>query len=119
MLYYACRQEFVGVMVNNLQHQQNSDSNIYSHDRHTPQTCDIHGFMYIEAFGSKLFTFSLTCRVQEFSPPSQAVLEVPALPICPSIEVLVAIEAVLNPTNDIQAFVEQICVTEKLMVSLC
>ncbi|VDI02263.1 mediator of RNA polymerase II transcription subunit 24 [Mytilus galloprovincialis] len=54
-------------------------------------------------------------RIQEFAPPSQAVLEVTTLPICPSISVLVAIEAILNPTNDIQPFVEQISVTEKLM----
>ncbi|XP_071158249.1 mediator of RNA polymerase II transcription subunit 24-like isoform X1 [Mytilus edulis] len=54
-------------------------------------------------------------KIQEFAPPSQAVLEVTTLPICPSISVLVAIEAILNPTNDIQPFVEQISVTEKLM----
>ncbi|XP_063421837.1 mediator of RNA polymerase II transcription subunit 24-like isoform X2 [Mytilus trossulus] len=54
-------------------------------------------------------------KIQEFAPPSQAVLEVTTLPICPSISVLVAIEAILNPTNDIQPFAEQISVTEKLM----
>lgn len=54
-------------------------------------------------------------KIQEFSPPSQAVLEINTLPICSSVSVLVAVEAILNPTNDIQPFVEQICVTEKLM----
>jgi hypothetical protein len=56
-------------------------------------------------------------RIQEYTPPSQAILEINTLPICPSINVLVAMEAILNPTNDIQPFVEQICVTERLMVS--
>ena len=55
-------------------------------------------------------------RIQEFAPPSQAVLEVNTLPICPSVSVLIAMEAILNPTNDVQPFVEQIGVTEKLMV---
>lgn len=54
-------------------------------------------------------------KIQEYTPPSQAILEINTLPICPSINVLVAMEAILNPTNDILPFVEQICVTERLM----
>lgn len=54
-------------------------------------------------------------KIQEYTPPSQAILEINTLPICPSVNVLVSMEAILNPTNDIQPFVEQICVTERLM----
>ena len=51
-------------------------------------------------------------------PPTEAVLEVTHLPICPTLVAIVTLEAVLNPTNDIQPFVDQLLVTEKLMVCM-
>ena len=51
-------------------------------------------------------------------PPTDAVLEVTHLPICPTLVAIVTLEAVLNPTNDIQPFVDQLLVTEKLMVCI-
>lgn len=45
------------------------------------------------------------------------VLEVSHLTVCPTVNALVALEAVLNPTNDVQPFLEQLLVIEKLAVS--
>lgn len=42
------------------------------------------------------------------------VLEVSHLTVCPTVNALVALEAVLNPTNDVQPFLEQLLVIEKL-----
>ncbi|CAI9716342.1 Hypothetical predicted protein [Octopus vulgaris] len=44
----------------------------------------------------------------------KAVLEVSHLTVCPTVNALVALEAVLNPTNDVQPFLEQLLVIEKL-----
>ncbi|GAB1599287.1 mediator of RNA polymerase II transcription subunit 24-like isoform X5 [Argonauta hians] len=44
----------------------------------------------------------------------KAVLEVSHLSVCPTVNALVALEAVLNPTNDVQPFLEQLFVIEKL-----
>ena len=51
-------------------------------------------------------------------PVPDAVLEVTHLPICPTLVAIVTLEAVLNPTNDIQPFVDQLLVTEKLLVNM-
>jgi hypothetical protein len=50
--------------------------------------------------------------------PPDTLLDVGHLPICPTIVTMVALEAVLNPTSDMQPFVEQLFVLEKLMVLL-
>lgn len=50
--------------------------------------------------------------------PPEALLDVSHLPICPTIATMVALEAVLNPTSDMQPFVDQLFVLEKLLVSL-
>lgn len=47
----------------------------------------------------------------------KAVLEVSHLTVCPTVNALVALEAVLNPTNDVQPFLEQLLVIEKLAVN--
>ncbi|XP_060574517.1 mediator of RNA polymerase II transcription subunit 24-like [Ruditapes philippinarum] len=47
--------------------------------------------------------------------PPDTLLDVGHLPICPTIVTMVALEAVLNPTSDMQPFVEQLFVLEKLM----
>ncbi|XP_021357333.1 mediator of RNA polymerase II transcription subunit 24-like isoform X3 [Mizuhopecten yessoensis] len=54
-------------------------------------------------------------KVQDLALPTQSVLEVSHLAICPTINGLVSLEAILNPTSDVQPFVEQLCVTEKLL----
>ena len=50
--------------------------------------------------------------------PPDTLLDVGHLPICPTIVTMVALEAVLNPTSDMQPFVDQLFVLEKLMVFL-
>lgn len=47
--------------------------------------------------------------------PPGALLDVGHLPICPTVITMVALEAVLNPTSDMQPFVDQLFVLEKLM----
>ena len=49
--------------------------------------------------------------------PSQALCEVSNLGICPTINTLVTLEALLNPSSDVQPFTDQLCVSERLLVS--
>ncbi|XP_052248768.1 mediator of RNA polymerase II transcription subunit 24-like isoform X4 [Dreissena polymorpha] len=53
----------------------------------------------------------IKCYVQA----TDAVLDTSHIPICPTIVAMVAVEAVLNPNNDIQPFVDQLFIIEKLM----
>ncbi|KAK7489537.1 hypothetical protein BaRGS_00019171 [Batillaria attramentaria] len=46
---------------------------------------------------------------------SEAVLETPHLPICPTMNSLVALEALLNPNSDVQPFVDQILMLARAM----
>lgn len=57
------------------------------------------------------FLKSIKCMVT----PADALLDVSHLPISPTIATMVALEAVLNPTSDMQPFVDQLFVLEKLM----
>lgn len=50
--------------------------------------------------------------------PPDALLDVSQLQICPSVVTMVALEAVLNPTSDMQLFVDQLFIVEKLLVRL-
>ncbi|KAL5007754.1 hypothetical protein ScPMuIL_016560 [Solemya velum] len=60
-------------------------------------------------------TLKCLSRIQDFIMPSEAVMDIPHLPINPTVNTLVALEAILNPTNDTQPFVEQLIVIEGLM----
>lgn len=57
-------------------------------------------------------------RLQEAPLSSEPVLRVPHLPICPTLNALVSLEAVLNSTNEVQPFVDQILVIARLMVTV-
>ncbi|XP_064613745.1 mediator of RNA polymerase II transcription subunit 24-like isoform X2 [Liolophura sinensis] len=59
-------------------------------------------------------TFSLMDSVQEIQVDNKPVLDLSDQPVCSSLNGLVSLEAVLNPTNNIQPFVEQLFVIKKL-----
>jgi len=48
--------------------------------------------------------------------PNEALLDISHLPICPTIVTMVALEAVLSPVSDMQPFVEQLLIVEKMLV---
>lgn len=48
--------------------------------------------------------------------PSQPLCEVSHVGIYPTINTLVTLEAVLNPSSDVQPFIDQLCVSERLLV---
>lgn len=48
--------------------------------------------------------------------PNKALCDVTHLGICPAINSLVTLEAILNPTSDVQPFIDQLCVSERLLV---
>lgn len=50
--------------------------------------------------------------------PLEPVLHAPHLPVCPTLNALVALEAVLNSNSDVQPFVDQILMLARLMVSI-
>ncbi|XP_061198259.1 mediator of RNA polymerase II transcription subunit 24-like isoform X2 [Saccostrea echinata] len=54
-------------------------------------------------------------KVQDMTLPSQALCEVSHLGICPTINTLVTLEAILNPTSDVQPFIDQLCVSERVL----
>ncbi|XP_067650609.1 mediator of RNA polymerase II transcription subunit 24-like isoform X2 [Haliotis asinina] len=60
-------------------------------------------------------TLASLSRLQETPLSSEPVLRVPHLPICPTLNALVSLEAVLNSTNEVQPFVDQILVIARLM----
>ncbi|XP_022343431.2 mediator of RNA polymerase II transcription subunit 24-like isoform X1 [Crassostrea virginica] len=62
--------------------------------------------------GTALQTLS---KVQDMALPSQALCEVSNLGICPTINTLVTLEALLNPSSDVQPFTDQLCVSERLL----
>lgn len=54
-------------------------------------------------------------KVQDMALPSQPLCEVSHLGIYPTINTLVTLEAVLNPSSDVQPFIDQLCVSERLL----
>ncbi|KAK3092255.1 hypothetical protein FSP39_000388 [Pinctada imbricata] len=54
-------------------------------------------------------------KVHDLGLSSQAIFDVTDMSICHTVNAMIAMEAVLCPTNDIQPFVEQIRVTERLL----
>ncbi|XP_048736976.1 mediator of RNA polymerase II transcription subunit 24-like isoform X2 [Ostrea edulis] len=62
--------------------------------------------------GTALQTLS---KVQDMSLPNKALCDVTHLGICPAINSLVTLEAILNPTSDVQPFIDQLCVSERLL----
>lgn len=56
------------------------------------------------------------CRLPELKVSNEAVLEAAHLPLCPTLNALVALEAVLNPNSDVQPFVDQVLMLARLMV---
>lgn len=48
--------------------------------------------------------------------PPDILLDILHLPICPTIVTMVSLEAIMNPTSDMQPFVDQLFVLERLMV---
>ncbi|KAL4223940.1 Mediator of RNA polymerase II transcription subunit 24 [Mactra antiquata] len=47
--------------------------------------------------------------------PAEALLDISNLPINPTIVTMVSLEAIMNPTSDMQPFVDQLYILEKLM----
>ncbi|KAL3832581.1 hypothetical protein ACJMK2_024214 [Sinanodonta woodiana] len=60
-------------------------------------------------------TLKALSRIQELTIPSEPVFELPHLPLCPTVNTMAVMEAVLNPTNDVQPFVDQLFVIERLL----
>ena len=82
----------------------------------------------LKGFSTKIFraqtvlhrisnTDSYVSSVKQMSVGTDPVLDVSHLPICPTIATMVIQEAILNPVADIQPFVDQLFIIEKLMVS--
>lgn len=57
-------------------------------------------------------------RLPDVQVPLEPVLHAPHLPVCPTLNALVALEAVLNSNSDVQPFVDQILMLARLMVSI-
>ena len=55
-------------------------------------------------------------RVQTWTRKSEPLIDISHQPLNVSLNGVLTLEAVLNPTNDIQPFVEQILVIEQLQV---
>ncbi|XP_041367301.1 mediator of RNA polymerase II transcription subunit 24-like isoform X2 [Gigantopelta aegis] len=60
-------------------------------------------------------TLTSLSQLQESQLSNTPILQVPHLPICPTINGLVALEVVLNPTNEMQPFVDQVLVITRLL----
>ena len=60
---------------------------------------------------------SRLCRLSDIQLSGEPVLDTPHLPVCPTINALVALEAILNPNSDVQPFVDQVLMLARLMVS--
>lgn len=58
---------------------------------------------------------TLAAELPDVQLPVEAVLETPHLPICPTLNSLVALEALLNPTSDVTPFVDQILMLARVM----
>ncbi|KAH9525538.1 Mediator of RNA polymerase II transcription subunit 24 [Bulinus truncatus] len=54
-------------------------------------------------------------KLNDVPPAPESVLEIVNSPICPTINCLVVLEAILNSSSDIQPFVDQILVVSRLM----
>ncbi|XP_076472709.1 mediator of RNA polymerase II transcription subunit 24-like [Babylonia areolata] len=58
---------------------------------------------------------SLAAELPDVQVCGEPVLDTPHLPVCPTINALVALEAVLNPNSDVQPFVDQVLMLARLM----
>lgn len=61
---------------------------------------------------------SMLYRLPDVQIPGDPVLQTPHLPVCPTVNALVVLEAVLNPNSDVQPFVDQVLMLARLMVSV-
>ena len=58
----------------------------------------------------------MLCRLPDVQMSGDPVLDTQHLPVCPTVNALVALEAVLNPNSDVQPFVDQVLMLARLMV---
>ena len=56
--------------------------------------------------------------IQMYPVQGQGLLDISGYPLAMSVNILVALEAALNPTNDVQPFVDQLITIEKMQVSI-
>ncbi len=56
------------------------------------------------------------CRIQQFTPESGAILDISQQPVNVTLNALLTLEAVLNPTSSIEPFLQQILVVEAAQV---